>query len=178
MYMKKLFYMIAAAILLVSCQAKTGAALYQGNYSFKTSGSLLLHVEGFVTDIDGNRVDIDEPVDADLATEQGQMDILPMKEDSNEMILTMNILAGSVYTASVVAGDFLGISSFERKVDVNVRGRNISIPVHVTGRADKYEKTLVFDLSYSGAVKSSSDDYELELYIETSDVRCVAKLND
>lgn len=174
--MKKIFCIAAAVLALVSCQSKSGSELYQGNYSFKTSGSLTLDVTGHIV-IDGVNTDIDEEISFDLLSEMGQMDIIPVNDRSSELKITMNILGGDVYTADAAVGEHLSVTSFERKVVVNVRGVSGSIPVKVTGYADKYDNTIIFKLVYTGSRQLEGDVYSLDVNIVNSDVRCVAKLN-
>ena len=55
---------------LSSCQ-KDGVSLFDGNYSFKTSGTMTLRKHNVIS----------EPITARLVVESGQMDITDMGED-------------------------------------------------------------------------------------------------
>lgn len=168
---------LSAIICICSC-SKEGAQLFRGNYSFKTSGSMEVHVSGTYTDSFDNTTDIDEQLSVDLATEQGQMDIISTSGKDGQMVVTMNVLAGDVYTADAQApGDVLTLTPFERKVNVRVRNNNVSVPISVNGTARRYSDTVIYEFSYTGKTDIDTDGLKLHLEIVESDVRCVAKLN-
>jgi len=174
----KVAAVMAAVSALASC-TKEGAPLFRGNYSFKTSGTVEVAATGTVTSLGGNTSDIDEQLSIDLATEQGQMDIIATSAKEGDMIITMNVLGGDVYTTTALAeGDELSIEPFDRKIAVVVRKNTITIPVTVSGTAHRYDNTVIFTLEYEGEADFEGDNVEIHAEITGSDVRCVAKLNE
>lgn len=178
--MNKLLKVSAVLAILfsaVSC-SKEGCQLFRGNYSFKTSGSLDVHVTGTYTNLLDETTDIDEQLSVTLATEQGQMDVMTTSAKEGMMVITMNVLAGDVYVADAEAdGSKLSLEPFDRKVNVMVRDNVIQVPVSVSGMAGRYEDTVIYELQYEGSADYSGNSLDIHLEITSSDVCCVAKLN-
>ena len=175
MNMKKtIILVLAAAMSLASC-SREGVNLFRGNYSFKTSGTMTATVT--VADTVETRT---EEMTVSVVTEQGQMDILAVDADEGTAIITMNVLAGDVYTMDAVAdGEELSIEPFERMLDVTLTGiGKVTVPVTVEGTAHRYSNVVIFDLAYIGSTETEVGDYDVTLEITSTAIQCVAKLNE
>ncbi len=164
-------FFIAGTLLLMgcasSCSNKEGAALYEGNYSFKTSGSL--NVEKKLSD--------DESADTSektlyLTAESGQMTIV--KDGKNQVIITMNIIGSDILVLKGEVDDqTLVITQAKRALTVHDGTASVDFNCNVSGQARKYDDLIIFTLTYGGSGTSSLHDYT----ITSSEVNCVAKLN-
>ena len=150
---------------LSSCQ-KDGVSLFDGNYSFKTSGTMTLRKHNVIS----------EPITARLLVESGQMDITDMGEDGR-MLITMSVAGGDILALYGSAqGKELVLDEQTRMVGVNLLGGEaISSKQEVTveGSASRYEDIVLFNLEYSGTITVAGSEYD----IIDSDVICRAKLN-
>ena len=176
--MKKFILAAASALLLMTSCTKEGTALFKGNYSFKTSGTVTADYTIVTVEEDGTESTSEGTADFDLAMEQGQMDILPAGGD--DMIITMNILGGEVYTVDAgVSDNVITVGPFSRKVEVELTDlEKVSVPVTVYGEGRRYEKTVIFDLTLAGSYSAVIGDTSIDLVIVDSSVQCVSKLND
>ena len=161
--------------VLCSC-SKEGTALFKGNYSFKTSGTISAR-------------QISEPADTllpsdvtiKLATESGQMDITP--RDGDAMLVSMNVTGGDmlVYDATV-DGDDLIVSQDTRSMvltfpsgeESQVLTPTVRADVAVSGSGHRYDNIILFKFTYSGTFQVGDTEYE----IYSSDIDCRAKLNE
>lgn len=193
------FALVASLMSLTSCE-KEGVKLFDGNYSFKTSGTVTMErrlkdsgagdVATQATEDDGadlpgislpdiNLPDITFPnegdgtVDVQLSAESGQMNIIRTGDDS--VWVTMNIVGGDALTFNAKAeGKTLTLEPATRMMNFRDGTRTVSIKVTVSGTAEKHENVAVFRLNYAGKGETTLYNYE----IKESDVRCVAKVNE
>lgn len=160
---------------LCSC-SKEGTALFKGNYSFKTSGSICAR-------------QISEPADTllpsdvtiKLATESGQMDITPTGDEA--MLVSMNVTGGDmlVYNAQVDGEDLI-ISPDTRSMTLNfpsgeesqILPSTIRADVTISGSGHRYDNIILFKFNCGGVFKVGDTEYE----IYSSDIDCRAKLNE
>lgn len=159
---------MGCALLLsvfTSCQ-KQGVALYEGYYSYKTSGS----VEVERTMIEGSEKSEET---LSIVSENGQMNIL--KNGDNKLIITMNAIGGDVVVLDAeVVDNELVISEFSRMVKIEDGSRTVSLNCKVSGSGKKYDDVLILDLNYSGSGSSTLYSYS----VKSSSVKCVAKVNE
>ena len=150
-------------ISAVSCR-KEGPSLFEGNYSFKTSGTITVQQSG---------VESAERMEISLSNEMGQMDILA--KDGRNVLVSMNVMGGDIINCDAsVTGDNLQLGPFRRKISLNWLDSGIyRADVVVSGNAVKYGDILVFQLSYSGTCERAGVIYD----IVDSHVECVAKTN-
>ena len=153
----------ALVLSVVSCR-KEGSSLFEGNYSFKTSGTVTVQQSG---------VENAEKVELSLNYEMGQMDIISKNGDI--VLVTMNIMGGDVITYDASAtGNYLQLNSSERKISLNWLDSGIyRADVVVSGNASRYGDVVIFQLSYSGTCDKDGVIYD----IVDSQVECVAKIN-
>lgn len=162
---------IFAAIISVALAAagctKDGPDLFKGNWSFKTSGTVVLTLSGSSAGT--------ETMTASIVTESGQMDIITADKDLGDMVITMNAVLGDAVVMNAVAkGDSLTVDRFSRRVRLQVGMDTVDADVNVSGGARRYDDTIIFDLEYAGMCTYNGNGY----VIGGSDIRCVAKLND
>lgn len=168
------FVLLMAA--LSSC-SKEGTALYKGNYSFKTSGSICAR-------------QITEPADTllpsditiKLATESGQMDITPRGGDA--MLVTMNVTGGDmlVYDAKVGSEEDLLITPKTRRITLDfpsseesrIKPLTFDAELSISGLGHRYDNIVLFKFTYGGKFQIGDTEYE----IYASDIDCRAKLNE
>ncbi len=164
---------ISAMLLVVcvsSCSNKEGAALFEGSYSFKTSGSL--KVEKTLSEEIGDESPSSTEATLSLTAESGQMNIV--KDGKNQVIITMNIIGSDVLVfKGEVSGQTLNITEAKRTANIHDGSISAAFDCTVNGYAKKYDDLLIFTLSYSGDGSSALYSYT----IISSEVNCVAKLN-
>lgn len=200
MKMKSFFAALAVSASLMSLSSceKEGVKLFDGNYSFKTSGTVTMQRtlkdsgsgessaqvldDTDFPDIDIPDIDLpdinfpnegDGTVDVKLSTESGQMNIIRTGDDS--VWVTMNIVGGDALTFNATAeGKSLTLEPTTRMMSFRDGTRTVSIKVTVSGTAEKHDDVAIFTLEYSGKGETTLYDYE----IRESDVKCVAKVNE
>ena len=190
---------IVSLMSLISCE-KEGVKLFDGNYSFKTSGILTVERTAKVSESDasaeisarasdnGNTgwpdIDLPDIPDVDfpdgnrtfklpLTSESGQMNII--KTGDNSVIVTMNVVGGDAFVFSGKAeGKVLTLDPAVRFVSFRDGANTVSLEITVSGTAEKHDDVAVFTLEYTGGGETTLYDYK----ILASEVKCVAKLNE
>lgn len=202
---KSRFFIVLFAVsvlMAVSC-SKEGPSRFKGNWSFKTSGTVLITPVEEDEDASGeNTFEEDTPEGSTsgentgnssgedtgtsipepgpktvtVAAESGQMDIVVKDKSEGDMIITMDAMLGNVYVVDAKAeGRKLTVIPFKRKVTLEMDGKTtVQADVTVSGEGERFEDTIVLNLVYSGVCTYLLRKYE----ITGSDIRCVAKLND
>lgn len=161
------------ALAAVSC-VKEGTSRFEGNWSFKTSGTVQLSSAASGDAADGGAVS--ETRTASILTESGQMDIVTVDKTSGQMVVTMNVLGGDAVVMDAVAtGRTIDITPFTRKAAIVMADMiNAHADVTVSGTGVRYDDIIIFDLVYEGGFEYLTTSYELK----GSCIKCVAKLND
>ena len=190
---------VASLLSFCSCE-KEGVKLFDGNYSFKTSGILTIERTAKVSESDASaeipaRIsdsgntgwpDIDLPDLPDvgfpdgnrtfrlaLTSESGQMNVI--KTGDNSVIVTMNVVGGDAFVFSGKAeGKVLTLDPAVRFVSFRDGANTVSLEITVSGTAEKHDDVAVFTLEYTGGGETTLYDYK----ILASEVKCVAKLNE
>lgn len=157
---------VASLLSFCSCE-KEGVKLFDGNYSFKTSG--ILTIERTAKDFpDGNRT-----FKLPLTSESGQMNII--KTGDNSVIVTMNIVGGDALVFNGKAeGKVLTLDPAVRFLSFRDGANTVSLEITVSGTAEKHDDVAIFTLEYTGGGETTLYDYK----ILASEVKCVAKLNE
>lgn len=168
---------VASLMSLISCE-KEGVKLFDGNYSFKTSGILTVERTAKVSESDASAGILDIP-DGNrtfrlaLTSESGQMNVI--KTGDNSVIVTMNIVGGDVLVFNGKAeGKVLTLDPAVRFVSFRDGANTVSLEITVSGTAEKHDDVAVFTLEYTGGGETTLYDYK----ILASEVKCVAKLNE
>lgn len=170
---------VASLLSFCSCE-KEGVKLFDGNYSFKTSGILTVERTAKVSESDasaeipakisdsGNRT-----FKLPLTSESGQMNII--KTGDNSVIVTMNIVGGDALVFNGKAeGKVLTLDPAVRFLSFRDGANTVSLEITVSGTAEKYDDVAIFTLEYTGGGETTLYDYK----ILASEVKCVAKLNE
>lgn len=181
-YMKMKPFVAALAVVvplmsLISCE-KEGVKLFDGNYSFKTSGILTVERTAKVSESDASTEILDIPdgnrtFRLSLTSEFGQMNVI--KAGDNSVIVTMNVVGGDALVFSGKAeGKVLTLDPAVRFVSFRDGANTVSLEVTVSGTAEKHDDVAIFTLEYTGGGETTLYDYK----ILASEVKCVAKLNE
>lgn len=168
---------VASLMSFCSCE-KEGVKLFDGNYSFKTSGILTIERTAKVSESDASAGILDIP-DGNrtfrlaLTSESGQMNVI--KTGDNSVIVTMNVVGGDAFVFSGKAeGKVLTLDPAVRFVSFRDGANTVSLEVTVSGTAEKHDDVAIFTLEYTGGGETTLYDYK----ILASEVKCVAKLNE
>lgn len=168
---------VVSLMSLISCE-KEGVKLFDGNYSFKTSGILTVERTAKVSESDASAGILDFP-DGNrtfrlaLTSESGQMNVI--KTGDNSVIVTMNVVGGDAFVFSGKAeGKVLTLDPAVRFVSFRDGANTVSLEITVSGTAEKHDDVAVFTLEYTGGGETTLYDYK----ILASEVKCVAKLNE
>lgn len=168
---------VASLMSLISCE-KEGVKLFDGNYSFKTSGILTVERTAKVSESDASAGILDIP-DGNrtfrlaLTSESGQMNVI--KTGDNSVIVTMNVVGGEAFVFSGKAeGKVLTLDPAVRFVSFRDGANTVSLEITVSGTAEKHDDVAIFTLEYTGGGETTLYDYK----ILASEVKCVAKLNE
>lgn len=180
MKMKPFVAALAVVVSLMSfcsCE-KEGVKLFDGNYSFKTSGILTIERTAKVSESDASAGILDIP-DGNrtfrlaLTSESGQMNVI--KTGDNSVIVTMNVVGGDAFVFSGKAeGKVLTLDPAVRFVSFRDGANTVSLEITVSGTAEKHDDVAIFTLEYTGGGETTLYDYK----ILASEVKCVAKLNE
>lgn len=173
----------AAVFMAASC-TKEGAARFEGNYTFKTGGSIeVAPGSGTVPSTDSGTGQEEVATGTQtvlLTSESGQMDILTVDKGAGDMIVTMNIIGGTIVTFDAKAdGEILTLEPVSRRISFPVSPSatgGITQPyadVVVEGYGEKFDNVVLFRLSYTGNYIYQNTQYA----IVASNVDCVAKKN-
>lgn len=164
--------LLAAALIaggLLGC-TKENAARFEGNYSFATSGT--------VTAVPSDPAAAEDTVTLKVVNERGQMQIIRKNGSRNEMVMTMNIIAGDavVFDNLYASGRILGMKEpyTSRTVGIETGVLPSDVTVTVSGTAEKFTDVVMFSLRYTGTLTYNGLTY----VIIDSDIDCIAKEND
>lgn len=168
---------VVSLMSLISCE-KEGVKLFDGNYSFKTSGILTVERTAKVSESDASAGILDIP-DGNrtfrlaLTSESGQMNVI--KTGDNSVIVTMNVVGGDAFVFSGKAeGKVLTLDPAVRFVSFRDGANTVSLEITVSGTAEKHDDVAIFTLEYTGGGETTLYGYK----ILASEVKCVAKLNE
>ena len=154
---------ISAIVLLSSCGK---ISRFQGNYSFKTSGTVTMERTS-VNDA------TKEEIKSALTSESGQMNILSKGGDS--LIVTMSIIGWDVVVMEgKLENDRIVLNPFKRMITVFDGSRNVAMDMDITGSATRYDDVILYEFRYRGTGTSLSYKYT----VKDSEVKCVAKANE
>jgi len=184
----KLFIVMAAMLLLVSCSDSTSVRDVKGAYRYKTTGKVVLE-ENYP-----GATKADTLV-ANLDNESGSLELVSL-HDGDSVLMTIDQLNGDVTaTRGAVDGKRLTFKPYSRTLNVPtdvkyfdtislgvgiltydtviVRERKEYEPYDITvkGYADVYDDNLVFTLEYAGTSQTS------ERTLRGKGIRSLAKKN-
>lgn len=143
---QKLFILVAAVVLLASCQDNSAVREARGGYSYKTSGTVFVGTERVA-----------------LSPESGQMEIVPLHDDT-EVLLTMNAMGSDSYTttATIDRDGHITLKPFRRAIEIRFdTTRLLTWPerelfdITVEGSGTCYDDVVVLELNYDGRSNES-----------------------
>lgn len=173
--------LLVMATLFSSCE-KSDVEIFNGTYSYKTSGKVALLPSDYVNASDEEKAYLEtmgmtpSPQWIALQPEQGQMHIRSVSEDDNTVIITFNDLFGNACMANaIIDGDNISISDAQQKTIAVTDGSEKLGGGFVvyTGEGHIYDDVIVLTLTYNGVVSISG----VNMSIVESYVECIATLN-
>ena len=157
--MKKQFLIAIFALLtLASCQ-KSGMKLFRGDYSYKTSGAVVL--EEIVPE--GDSI---QPVSftVTLPNEIGQLEISDMGNNDDSLLVVMNTMGGEVVvTQAYCDGREIFLQDFTKNA-LYFLGDSIALKneIRVQASGQMYEdNTIIFNMVYDGEAETIHRDYRI-----------------
>lgn len=202
-YLSAAVSLILPLLVFQSCE-KEGVKLFDGSYSFKTSGILNLDRKTKATTSSEAAVEqtkFSETADSDFPSIPGLPDLpdipgidLPegdrtfslslsaesgqmniIRTEGNSAVVTMNIVGGDALVFDAQAdGKTLKLSPLRRIISFRDAAQTATLDVTVSGTGEKHEDVIVFSLNYTGSGESTLYDYK----INSSEIKCVAKENE
>jgi hypothetical protein len=157
--MKKLLLIMLCGLLALSACQKRGMHLFRGDYSFKTSGSVVLDeimAEG----------DTDEPATytVSLPNEIGQLEISDLDNGKDSVMVVMNTMGGEVVvTHAFCDGNEIFLKDFTKNT-LLFTGDSITLKneVHVQASGQMYEdNTIILNMIYDGEAETSERNFKI-----------------
>lgn len=150
--------LICSIIIFASCQ-KRGMQLFRGNYSFKTSGSVIL--DEIVAENDSI-----EPAcyTIGLPNEIGQLEISSLGDDRDSLLVVMNTMGGEVVVARAFCKDNEIFLKDFNKNTILFAGDSITLKneVRVQASGQMYEgNTLILDMIYDGEAEINEHSFSI-----------------
>lgn len=172
---------IATALVAVSCN-KDASSRFNGSYTYKTSGTVTVHMTEFLGLEDEKLEDLrkigldTDPKTLCLCTEQGQMHIVTDKQDRTRATVTFNDIFGDVCVAdAIIDGTHITLNPASPRT-AGISDGTIKIAsglVNWKGEGEKLDDTLILKLEYEGDFSILGETFT----ILDSDIRCVAQYN-
>ena len=169
--MKNTCLLLILLLALTSCH-KSGVSLFEGNYSFKTSGEISITAEG---QIDSTDINIPASLDVSLANDVGQLNISAAEKKNDKVVVVMNYLNGDVVvTSGTCDGNTIELDPFQRNVlPVSASSLFTNFSILVSGTGQMYDDMIIFDMTYKGKANIGTVSYK----IKEKDVKMVAYRN-
>lgn len=154
--MKKIVFLLSVTIVLLSSCDKEGPSLFKGDYSFKTSGSVIAET-------------VTSPADSvsvytiRVPHEVGQLNIAPYGSDS--LLIVMNIMGGDVITTTACTNsNHIIFTPYSRNAfPLNISAdKSINCDILVKAEGTMYDKNLlVLNMTYEGTAELDSVQYNI-----------------
>ena len=167
--MKKALLVLCCLMALASCQKKN-APLFRGDYSFKTSGSVVLDE---IVD-DGETGD---SFTVSLPNEIGQLEISDLGNGKDSVLVVMNTMGGEVVVTHAFCQDNEIFLKDFTKNTLLFTGDSLTLKndLHVKASGKMYEEnTLILNMTYQGEAESNERNFK----IYGDDIRMAATRND
>lgn len=170
--MKKrvLFIATIALLMFASCQKK-GLGLFQGDYSYKTSGSVTF------TDITAKNDSVPFSFSVNLQNEIGRLEIATLDKKNDSVLVMMNAMAGKVTVARAhVENNKIHFADFPKKIQiVNINpSLDLECEVVVHAEGTMYNgNTLLVEMVYEGEYQIMNRSFS----IFGSDIKLMATRN-
>lgn len=147
---------VVGMLVLTGCSEHASVRMIEGDYSYKTSGSVIV----------GDSLE----VTLQLPDEIGALTIVSLhtQENKDSVQLIFNPLNGPVYnTTGVISGNEISIVPFRRYIKVDLT----EFAIEVSGEAVRHDNTLLFHWDYTG------NSILLQSSLKSEDVITFAKRN-
>ena len=168
MIMKKTLLIIGCLMALAACQKKN-APLFRGDYSFKTSGSVVL--DEIVADGEpGDSFTVSRP------NEIGQLEISDLGNGKDSFLVVMNTMGGEVVVTHAFCKDNEIILRDFKKNTLLFTGDSLTLKndLRVTASGQMYEdNTLILNMTYDGEAESNERSFK----VYGNDIRMAATRN-
>jgi hypothetical protein len=166
--MKKVLLALCCLMALAACQKKN-APLFRGDYSFKTSGSVVL--DEIVTD--GEKGD---SFTVSLPNEIGQLEISDLDNGKDSVLVVMNTMGGEVIVTRALCQDNKIFLCDFTKNTLLFTGDSITLKneVRVQASGQMYENNmLIINMIYDGEAETNERNFK----IYGDDIRMAAMRN-
>ena len=166
--MKKNLLIICCLLALAACQKKN-APLFRGDYSFKTSGSVVL--EEIVADGETG-----DSFTVSLPNEIGQLEISDLGNGKDSVLVVMNTMGGEVVVTHAFCKDNEIFLRDFKKNTLLFTGDSLTLKndLRVTASGQMYEdNTLILNMTYDGEAKSNERSFK----VYGDDIRMAATRN-
>ena len=167
--MKKTLLIICCLLTLAACQKKN-APLFRGDYSFKTSGSVVLDE---IVD-DGETGD---SFTVSLPNEIGQLEISDLGNGKDSVLVVMNTMGGEVVVTHAFCQDNEIFLKDFTKNTLLFTGDSLTLKndLHVKASGKMYEEnTLILNMTYQGEAESNERNFK----VYGDDIRMAAIRNN
>lgn len=156
-----------------SCK-KSGANLFAGDYSFKTSGEVSITAKAETND---NNLPIPASLDVNLSNNIGQMNICISDKQNDKVIVVINYINGDVITTTGTCdGRTIYIDEYQHDilpVSISTMFTSYSV-IKASAVGQIYDENLIiFDMAYEGIGTVGSITYK----IKDKDIKIVAYRN-
>ena len=154
--MKKALLVLCCLLALTSCQKKN-APLFRGDYSFKTSGSVVLDE---IVD-DGETGD---SFTVSLPNEIGQLEISALDNGKDSVLVVMNTMGGEVVVTHAFCKDNEIFLRDFKKNTLLFTGDSLTLKndlrVHATGQMYE-DNTLILNMVYEGEAETNERSFKV-----------------
>ena len=167
--MKKTLLIIGCLMALAACQKKN-APLFRGDYSFKTSGSVVL--DEIVADGETG-----DSFTVSLPNEIGQLEIKDLDNGKDSVLVVMNTMGGEVVVTHAFCKDNEIFLRDFKKNTLLFTGDSLTLKndLCVTASGQMYEdNTLILNMTYDGEAESNERSFK----VYGDDIRMAAIRND
>lgn len=166
--MKKTLLIICCLLAMAACQKKN-ATLFRGDYSFKTSGSVVL--DEIVADGETG-----DSFTVSLPNEIGQLEISDLGNGKDSVLVVMNTMGGEVVVTHAFCKDNEIFLRDFKKNTLLFTGDSLTLKndLRVTASGQMYEdNTLILNMTYDGEAESNERSFK----VYGDDIRMAATRN-
>ena len=154
--MKKVLLALCCLMALAACQKKN-APLFRGDYSFKTSGSVVL--DEIVPD-----GEVGDSFTVSLPNEIGQLEISDLDNGKDSVLVVMNTMGGEVIVTRAFCQDNKIFLRDFTKNTLLFTGDSITLKneVRVQASGQMYENnTLIINMIYEGEAETNERNFRI-----------------
>ena len=168
--MKRIIPILFCCFLALAACQKKNAPLFRGDYSFKTSGSVVL--DEIVADGETG-----DSFTVSLPNEIGQLEISDLGNGKDSVLVVMNTMGGEVVVTHAFCKDNEIILRDFKKNTLLFTGDSLTLKndLRVTASGQMYEdNTLILNMTYDGEAESNERSFK----VYGNDIRMAAIRND